>query len=239
MLAVTTSDPKLRFNLNAGVTWIGLTPILDPADSAQEFRFDTGNTVGADSVARNPSGIFGLGTDWFTADVLVPGFGDAAITVRGPNLAGFPTAFPDSATVVRGFQVSGQLEDVCAEDDQRWIFNPGFTLNSLEAPVWIEFEGQTPITEPSIQSLEVLFESQASTPGLTLTVEEFNFSTNSYEVIGEESESFDVDVQRSFPTSEHESSTGEVRIRAGWRQTGFTINFPWEVRIDSMFWERS
>ena len=235
VLAVTAS--KLSIQLGAGSYWFGLTPVLDPSTLAQEFRFDSGNTVGGMSVFRNPLNGFGLGAGWMPTDALVPGFGDAALTLRGaPNLLGFDTTFPESATVVRGFQISGELEEVCFDDGQRWIFNPGFVLNSEEAPVWIEFEGQSPFIITGRQTVEVLFESQASTPGLTLTVEEFNFSTNVYEVIGEESESVGVDVQRFFPSS----TTGaeEVRIRAGWRQTGITTNFPWEVRIDTMSWNR-
>lgn len=29
---------------------------------------------------------------------------------------------------------------------------------------------------------------------------------------------------------------GAVRARLGWRRTGFTINFPWEVSLDHFFW---
>ena len=81
VLAVTAA--KLSIQLGAGVTWIGLTPILDPSTLAQEFRYDSGSTVGGTSVFRNPLNGFGLGAGWMPTDALVPGFGDAALTVRG------------------------------------------------------------------------------------------------------------------------------------------------------------
>ena len=229
VLAVTAS--KLRIPLNAGVHWIGLTPVFDDITLPQELRFDTGNTVGDDSFFRNPGNGFGLGADWMNADLLAPGFSDAAITIQEAVLTP-PSFFPQDATVLRGFEVSGEFDDVCASDDTRWVFNPGFVLNSSEAPVWIEFEAE-PIVE-----FDVFIESQAGTPGLTLTIEEFNFSTGVFEVIAEESESFNVDVERRFETSGHESDSGLIRFRAGWRQTGLTMNFPWEIRIDSFFWLR-
>ena len=60
------------------------------------------------------------------------------------------------------------------------------TINSAEAPVWIEFG--PPLDNPDFSFNSISVESQASTPGLALTVEEFNFSTGAYEVVGEESE---------------------------------------------------
>ena len=230
VLAITAN---IGVNLSPGVHWIGLTPVLDPSTGAQEFRFDAGSTVGADSVFRNPLNGFGLGADWMNADVLSPGFGDAAITVRGGFFQGINS--PDTASIFRGTQISGQPEDTFTSDDQRWVFNPGFTLNSTEAPVWIVFDGP-PLDNADFSINAVSVESQSSTPGLTLTVEEFNFSTNAYVVIGEENESFNVDVQRFVNAIGHESSTGEVRCRVGWRQTGFTLQFPWEVRIDAVAW---
>jgi len=230
VLEITASK---RFNLSAGVNWIGLTPVV-PDDLTQEFRFDTGNTIGEMTVFRNPLDGFGLGSDWLPAGLLAPGFEDAAITLIGPNLTESADTFPDDATVVRGFEASGQFTDVCASDDVRWVFNPGFVLNSNEAPVWVEFDGTAIFSQSNTLSVE--FESQAGTPGLTLTIEEFNFSTNSYEAVSVESESVNVDVQRVITLSGHESSDRDIRIRAGWRPTGITTKFPWEVRIDSVVW---
>ena len=81
-------------------------------------------------------------------------------------------------------------------------------------------------------------ESQAGTPGLTYTMEAFNFTTNVFDVIGTEMESFNTDTVETYAlTSDHFDGNGDVRSRLGWRQTGFTINFPWEARIDQVGWD--
>ena len=228
------SADKLDITLGAGRHWIGLTPVLDLSFGAQEFRLGSGNTVG-ETFARNPRGGFGLGTDWLPASVFAPGFGDAAMTISNDYVGG-SLSFPNSATVTRGFEVSGEFEDVCFRNGGRWIFNPGFVLNSTEAPVWIEFDGLAPVLNKSID-YGVFVVSQASTPGLTLTVEEFNFATNAYELIGELDEAFNVDAEHFVPASGHRTDFATVRCRLGWRQTGFTLQFPWEVRIDALAWK--
>ena len=79
VLAVTATD--LFINLDPGTYFFGLSASLPAADDPQGFRFDSGSTIGSATFGRNPSGAFGLGTDWFTADTLAPGFGDGAITI--------------------------------------------------------------------------------------------------------------------------------------------------------------
>ena len=78
----------------------------------------------------------------------------------------------------------------------------------------------------------------AGTPGLTYTVEAWNWANAGYEVIGEQLEQFNSDQIASFDlTAGSVDSDGSVRTRVGWRQTGFTINFPWVVSIDQVTWE--
>ena len=234
VLAVTASG--LEIDLAAGLHWIGLTPVIDSTQS-QEFHWSSANQVGAMSVARNPGGGFGVGEDWFSSNELSDTFSDASITISfGGDIEG--VIAPDSGLIFRGILASGSFQSARASDDQRWNFTPGFTLSSVEAPVWIVFDGRAQ-SGAGVAVSTVGIESQASTPGLTLTIEEFNFSTGAYEVIGEENASFNVDVQTLTPASGHESNNGAIRCRVGWRQTGFVINSPWEARIDSAFWNFS
>ena len=96
VLAVTAggeagSGNELGITLGSGTYFFGLTASLPSDSDPQEFRFDTGSTVGSATFGRNPSGTFGLGTDWFTADTLAPGFGDIAFTVAGTEIVPEPT----------------------------------------------------------------------------------------------------------------------------------------------------
>ena len=124
-------------------------------------------------------------------------------------------------------------------DDSRLRFNPGFTINETEAPVWLIFDAALASDSPS--SLEIAVESQAGTPGLTGTLEAFNWNTSAYEIVDASATSFNTDAVVSVDLSSGisdfvQAGTGAIRSRIGWRQTGFTINFPWEVRLDQMVW---
>ena len=111
-------------------------------------------------------------------------------------------------------------------------YNPGFTINNEEAPVWLIFDGV------AAGAVSFRVESNAGTPGLTYTVEAFNWASGMYDIIDTMDESFNTDSVDTFPIvpADHIDAGGEVRGRVGWRQTGFTINFPWEVRVDQTGW---
>lgn len=145
---------------------------------------------------------------------------------------------PDNYEIFRGVLVGGDFFDLLESDDFYTCLNPGFTINTEEAPVWLVFNG-TIIQTPS--SMEVSVESQAGTPGLTFSVDVFNWITQEYDAIGSESETFNTDSVVSFDVSSGVSNyvtpaSGQTRARVGWRKTGFTINFPWEVRVDQFGW---
>ena len=146
---------------------------------------------------------------------------------------------PDSMNVFRGLQTGGALADAFESDDSRLLFNPGFVLNSTEAPVWLIFDATVSGGSPS--SLELAVESQANTPGLTGTLEAFNWNSNAYDVVDVSPASFNTDAVVTADLSTGVSNyvqtgSGAVRSRIGWRQTGFTLLFPWEVRLDQMVW---
>jgi len=146
---------------------------------------------------------------------------------------------PSAFTVFRGFQIAGALVDAFESDDSRLLFNPGFVVNSTEAPVTLIFDAT--LSSDSPNSLEIVMESQAGTPGLTATLEAFNWVSSAFEIVDATATSFNTDsvvsVDLSSAVSDYvQSGSGAVRSQIGWRQTGFTLNFPWEVRLDQMVW---
>ncbi len=146
---------------------------------------------------------------------------------------------PDSWVIYRGVLVDGDFPDTLETDDQYAKLIPGFTLNSNEYPVWLYFNGMLPLNEPD--SLSVIVESQAGTPGLTVTVEALNWNTNQLEMIGSFAESFNVDTVETIDISAGITDyvapeSGDVQVRIGWKKTGPTINYPWEVRLDQIGW---
>ena len=119
------------------------------------------------------------------------------------------------------------------------VFNPGFVVSPSEAPVWLIVDSISPVI--STDTLELILESQAGTPGLTATLEAWNWNDSVYEVVDVSPASFASDVVVSVDLTAGlsnyvQAGTGAIRSRVGWRKTGFTIKFPWEVRIDQLIW---
>ena len=139
----------------------------------------------------------------------------------------------DSFTVFRGELQSGGLAETTTSDDQYLSVRPGFTLNTSEAPVWLIFDALLSLTNH-----EMLVESQANTPNLTMTAEMFNWNSSQYETVGTKLESFNADSIETFTlTSNHFDTDGLAMARLGWRRTGFTLLFPWEISVDQVVWQ--
>ena len=145
-----------------------------------------------------------------------------------------PSFVPTSVQTFRGTAViAPQLSDFIESDNVRARYNPGFTLNGTEAPVWLVFTGNgSGATEFSI-------ESHVNTPSLSYTIELNNYTTNSYDVVGVLAASFNADIAVTYQLDSNNVNTdGEVKSRVGWRRTGFTLLFPWEVCVDQAGWNQ-
>ena len=142
---------------------------------------------------------------------------------------------PDTFNVFRGILLSGDVTNAQESDDSGISMNPGFTIGAFEAPVWLEFQGVV----ATGTEYDVMVESQASTPGLTQTVEMRNMTNGIYEELGDVAETFNSDSVTTFTIDSalHVSTDGEVETRIGWRQTGFVIQFPWSITVDLVGWQ--
>lgn len=215
-------------------TFVGVGNSTDTgAFGGADLNGDGSAFIGFRSIAGN--------VGWFRLDYTVAGpiiysegeygSGGETVVVGGTGTGGGFVA-PDSFTTFRGIAISSTLADFAMSDDTDASYNPGFTINSDEAPVWLIFDG----VAAGATSFRV--ESSAGTPGLAYTVEAFNWATEAFEEIGTQAEAFNVDGVFDFPVvaADHIDAGGEVRARVGWRRTGFTINFPWQVNIDQVGW---
>ena len=141
-----------------------------------------------------------------------------------------------SFLTLRGNLESGGLNEVLLSDDNYLSFTPGFTLNNTEPPVWLEFDGQT--TEPNADALVVQLEGNANTPGITQMISLFNWTTSQFDLADSRDASFNSDSVATVSIAEADNylQSGTVKAQCGWRQTGFTILFPWQVSIDQVGW---
>ena len=129
--------------------------------------------------------------------------------------------------------LNSNIMDYASANDVKARINPGFTLSSSEAPVWLIFDANAP------EAFEFVLESTANTPGLTCTIEAWNWNSNSYEVVDMAGETFNSDTQKTYTiNADHIDGNGDVRTRVGWRKTGFTLLFPWTVSVDLAGWDQ-
>ncbi len=147
---------------------------------------------------------------------------------------------PVEFSAFRGFYDSGDLGSLLDSDDDKLCYEPGIVLNPTEAPVTLDFTGTLSTDSPS--TLDVTIESSANTVGLELTISFWNYNTNSWDVVGTDTQSLNTDTVRTFagnPTDHIEAGTGEVRTRYEVRQAGIIFQFPWTDCIDHVFWTTS
>ena len=251
-------DYDASMNCNAIVfdQWFEVRIVFD-LDNDQCSQFVNGVQLGAaGQVWSERSGTIGVAelavldlfsndaSDFFVDDI---SFVSTATCDLGPGTSAVADA--DTITRFRGVQIGGADADYSNSDDSYALFNPGFVLNDTEAPVWLIFEANV---APFLADFVV--ESNAGTPGLTYTVELWNYVSGTYEVVAEVDETFNVDtvtlhtLLNDATINNYEFDVDgdgmadfpgcpQVRSRVGWRQTGFTINFPWEVRVDQAGWQ--
>ena len=173
-------------------------------------------------------------------------------TTGGVLLASIQVAFPqcpveaaevppNSFTVFRGSPQGGNLASLSDTDGDFLRMNPGFTLNNVEAPVWLIFDGELP--SDNAPEIEFAVTAQANTPNITAALEAWNWNTQSYDVVDVTPASFNNNSITSVVLDNSSSDykqpgTGAVRSRVGWRVTGFILIFPWEVRVDEIEWSQ-
>ncbi len=176
-----------------------------------------------------------FGTNWGNAGDLIapPRAWELAMQLREPEDCGGGGGGcvpPASFTVFRGIQLSGDLGSFTDADGNVATFNPGFTINNTEAPVWLVFDANAP------NATEISVTSTAGTPGITVSAECFNWTTGMYVHVGTpEDETFNSQTKHTFGPIDAAciDGSGNVRWRIGWRKTGFTINFPWLISVDA------
>ncbi len=148
------------------------------------------------------------------------------------------TLLPSNYSLERGMVLSGELADLWYSDDLYLVMRPWIVLSGAEAPVRIVIEGR--LSNPStVTSLDFLLESGVNMSNLGLTIEMFNFTTNSWVVVHQSTASTTdstIQVSAPGPVANFRDGTGRVRSRISWRALGIVIGYPWQARIDRAVW---
>ncbi len=143
--------------------------------------------------------------------------------------------------IIRGLQIGGSIADVSDSDDNYLKFRPGFTLNALEPPVWLEFEAISATGHPL--GIQFKAETNATTSNIQQVIELYNFVDDIYESVDTRLSSVNTDsiVELDLEGGEIsrfvEPDTGIVRARMSWKAVGFIFQYPWTINIDQVLWQ--
>ena len=148
------------------------------------------------------------------------------------------TVFPTALTVYRGVIASGGLSDLLQVDGKRLAVNFGPTLNTSESPVTLRLDATAPTQTAA--SLRFFIDAQASTPGLTQVVELWDYTANAWVQIDSRPASWRVDKRNvllvSNPNNFIQSGTLAMRAQVRYFQSGPTLTFPWQARVNQTVW---
>ncbi len=199
------------------------------------FFFPPYSIVDLEIDAVNGGGIQGSGyfVDSFINFDVIPA--PPCITPCSVDLDG--NVGPCEFDAFRGFYDSGDLDSLVESDDSDLCYEPGIVLDPTEAPITLDFTATLPDDSPS--TLDVTIESSANTVGLELTVSFWNYNTDSWDVVGTDTQSLNKDGVRTFsgdPVDHVEPGTGEVRTRYEVRVVSFIFLFPWLDCVDRIYW---
>jgi len=162
--------------------------------------------------------------------------GDGVIDEMDADFFGPTESIAQAINIVRGNLISGTAVDANESDDSYFVFQPGFTLNSTEPPIWLLANTVVPSLDTE---LTLQIEANANTPNISQVVEAFDFSTGQFVQVGQQNLSFNfdavIDIDVDF-ASFVQAGTGDVLNRVGYRSNGFTLLFPWTVSIDQFLW---
>ena len=137
---------------------------------------------------------------------------------------------PSQYQMVRGRLVGGNLASLTSSDDDRLLIRPGVTFTTMQAPIEVYLIGNVGV---NLAELEIYLETSA-VPGISQTLEIFNYQTCLFEDLGTKALTGLDSVQSGQPAGElsNYTSSGQTWIRVTYRQTGPVVAYPWTVRID-------
>lgn len=144
---------------------------------------------------------------------------------------------PSTMAFFRGVQTGGQLSSVFQDDGDYLVGKAGFVANVNEAPLQIVLEGTTSVLSPSDLTFKVV--SKATAIAIQQQVFLFDFTLGQYELVDTRNMAL-ADTIVNVPTSGVRSrfvdqSTGKVRAKLSYRQTGF-VPAVWSESIDQVVW---
>lgn len=149
-----------------------------------------------------------------------------------------PSVLPQSFSMFRGVLVSGVIQDLFASDNSAVVARAGLVLSSAEPPVQMVIEGVSPSLAPL--ELGFLVEARVSTPGLSQTIELFNFVSGQWELVNTRTATTTDSIAHAHVTNNParfiRQGDGAVRAKVSYKTVGLTLHYPWSASIDRSHW---
>lgn len=145
---------------------------------------------------------------------------------------------PASYTVFRGVLQTGQLSDLVQSDDQRMDIINGLVANSQEAPVTLQLTTTAPAQTAT--ALRFFLEAQVGSPGLTQTVDLWDYNAGAWVRLDTRGATFNIDqrivLTATSPNRFIKSGTREMKAQIRFYPTGLINSSRWHVRVDQSVW---
>jgi hypothetical protein len=144
---------------------------------------------------------------------------------------------PFSYSWQTGVAISGNLGSLWFDDQSYLLGQAVSDVDRNTPPVMLVAETFAP--SQNITSLRIDVDAKVNTPGLSMRIQLFNFTTGQYVTVYE-APTGTSDVRgigfATVPTEFVQSGTGLLRTRTSFFRTGITLVFPWTVSVDQVQW---
>lgn len=178
----------------------------------------------------------------FRHDSVGSAFGTPIAAVLGiDNVTAATTASPSAFTILTGVFVSGNLQSLRQQDDDRLVVREAPPLALGLPSVDIRVDGVSPISAASSMTLRVITSTTAvPAAAVTQVVQMFNFSSSVYETVDTRAATSGDNVIVIRPTGDPsrfiQSGTNLVRMRVRWFDPGTLFAFGWRGQINQVVW---
>jgi hypothetical protein len=136
-----------------------------------------------------------------------------------------------------GTPVAGNLGSLWFDDQAYLVGRAAGDVDRNTPPAMLVTETFAP--SPNITSLRIDVDAKANTPGLSMRIELFNFTTGQYVTVYQAATGTS-DIRgigfAATPPEFVQSGTGLLRTRTSFFRTGITLTYPWAVSVDQVQW---
>ncbi len=165
--------------------------------------------------------------------------GEEALMWIGPSpqiSAKSPTSIVTATTTTLnpGIVVSGMPGNMDKSNDVYYVLRPGIVLSSTQSPIVLN--ASYTLFASSARTLELVLESRALNFNEQQTIQVYNFSSGSYDLLNQQvlpTSAPDTVISSALtPPSNYIGVGNEVRLKFSYKAVGPTVSYPWRVVID-------